>query len=183
MWGPPFLVTLRRRLAARSLSLRLGYKTDLLRKSWFSILAPLQAPSQPPAPRFFIVALLKQTDHAGGQKGDNQPRDEHARHYRGDGAAQRHVQKCRRQGARPRPGARQRDAKPAPAAPHRNEKSALPQQRAFQTPKGPVSCRQPIQQTARQKGEQRTVNNDSLFTFHFSPLLSIVPSRWGNRLP
>jgi len=76
-----------------------------------------------------------------------------------------------------------RNAKPAPAAPSRNEKSALPQQRAFQTPKGPVSCRQPIQQTARQKGEQRTVNNDSLFTFHFSPLLSIVPSRWGNRLP
>ena len=59
---------------------------------------------------------------------------------------------------------------------HRAAQSGTAKKRAaeatrFSNTQRPVSCRQPIQQTARQKGEQR-------FT-----LISIVPFRWGNRPP
>ena len=55
---PRLLVTLRSGQGARALSLRLGQNTDLLRKSWFFALAPLQAPSLSASPRFLITLRL-----------------------------------------------------------------------------------------------------------------------------
>ncbi len=72
--GPGFLSSLRSRLpcaaivalpyhapkrsGAQSLSLRLGQNTDLLCKSWFFALAPLQASSLTASPRFLVTLAL-----------------------------------------------------------------------------------------------------------------------------